>query len=62
MKVFKVAYELFTWSGGEIPHIGKYGGHNWQNLGFRELDAGVDLILSTDEGQQETGSDQLREQ
>ena len=31
-------------------------------FGFRELDARVELILSTGEGQQETGSDQLREQ
>ena len=22
------------WSGGEIPRIGKYGGHKWQTLVF----------------------------
>jgi hypothetical protein len=32
------------------------------NFGFWELDARVELILSTDEGQQKTESDQLREQ
>ena len=31
-------------------------------LWFWELDARVELILSTGEGQQKTGSDQLREQ
>ena len=36
------------WSGGEIPHIGRYGGHIWQTLGFWELDARVELILSTE--------------
>ena len=38
------------WSGGEITHIGRYGGHIWQTLGFWELDARVELILSTSEG------------
>ena len=38
------------WSGGEIPHVGRYGGHIWQNFGFWELDARVELILSTNEG------------
>ena len=33
-----------------------------KTLVLRELDARVELILSTGEGQQETGSDQLREQ
>ena len=33
-----------------------------ETLGFWELGAQVELILSTREGQQETGSDQLREQ
>ena len=46
----KVAHEQFTWSGGEIPHIGRYGGHICQTLGFWELDARVELILSTGEG------------
>jgi hypothetical protein len=32
------------------------------NFAFGELDARVELILSTCEGYQETGSDQLREQ
>ena len=43
----KVAHEKFTWSGGEIPHIGTYGVHIWKNRGFWELDARVELILST---------------
>ena len=29
LKVLKVAHEQFTWSGGEIPHVGRYGGHKW---------------------------------
>ena len=32
LKVLKVAHEQFTWSGGEIPHIDRYGGHIWQTL------------------------------
>ena len=32
LKVLKVAHDKFTWSGGEIPHVGKYGGHNCQTL------------------------------
>ena len=24
LKVLKVAHKQFTWSGGEIPHIGRY--------------------------------------
>ena len=62
MNNLKVAHEKFTWSGGEISHIVRYGGHIWQTLGFLELDARVELILSTGEGYQETRSDQLREQ
>ena len=46
-KGLKVTHEKFTWSGGEIPHIGRYGGHIWQYFGFWELDARVELILST---------------
>ena len=46
----KVAHKKITWSGGEIPHMGRYGGHIWQTLGFWELDARVELILSTGEG------------
>ena len=34
LKVLKVAHEKFTWSGGEIPHIGRYGGHIWHTLVF----------------------------
>ena len=30
----KVAHKQFTWSGGKIPQIGRYGGHNWQTLVF----------------------------
>ena len=42
----KVAHEKFTWSGGEIPHIGRYGGHLWKVFGSG-LDARVVIILST---------------
>ena len=35
LKVLKVAHEQFTWSGGEIPHIGRYGGHKWNFFGSR---------------------------
>ena len=34
LKVLKAAHEKFTWSGGEVPHIGRYGGHIWQTLVF----------------------------
>ena len=34
LKVLKVAHDKFTWSGGEMPRIGRYGGHNWQTLVF----------------------------
>ena len=47
LKLLKVTHEQFTWSGGEIPHIGRYGGHIWHNFGIWELDARVELILST---------------
>ena len=26
---FKGSTRKFTWSGDEIPHIGRYGGHRW---------------------------------
>jgi hypothetical protein len=29
-KFLKVAHGYLLWSGGEIPHAGRYGGHNWQ--------------------------------
>ena len=41
----KVTHEQFTWSGGEIPHIGRYGGHLWKVFGSG-LDARVVIILS----------------
>ena len=50
LKVLKVAHDKFTWSGGEMPRIGRYGGHNWKTFGFWKLDARVELILSTSEG------------
>ena len=30
LKVLKIAHEKFIWSGKEIPHVGRYGGHKWQ--------------------------------
>jgi hypothetical protein len=32
-KVFKGSTRKFTWSGGEIPHIGMYGGLIWHVFG-----------------------------
>ena len=47
LKILKVARKKFTWNGGEIPHIGRYGGNIWQYFGFWELYALVEFILST---------------
>ena len=30
LKVLKIAHEKITWSGREIPHVGRYGGYRWQ--------------------------------
>jgi hypothetical protein len=46
----RVGTHKFTWNGMEIPHIGRYGGLIWHNLGLRGLDAQVVFPLSTDEG------------
>ena len=35
----KVAHEKFTWSGSEIPRIGRYGGHLWKVFFGSGLDA-----------------------
>ena len=43
----KVAHEQFTWSGGEIPHIGRYGGHKWHGYLVQGLDAREAFPLST---------------
>ena len=50
MKVLKVAHKKFTWNGYEIPCMGSYGVHIGKTLVLRELDARVELILSTGEG------------
>ena len=42
----KVAHTKFTWSGSEIPHIRRYGGHLWKFFGSG-LDARVVIILGT---------------
>ena len=42
----------FTWNGRVIPHIGRYGGLIWRNLGLRSLDAQAVFPLSTNEDQQ----------
>ena len=39
LKVLKVAHKIFTWSGGKIPHIGRYGGHKWHGFLVQGLDA-----------------------
>ena len=31
-----------------MPHIGRYGGHSWNKLGSRNLDAQAVFPLSTD--------------
>jgi hypothetical protein len=46
LKVFESSTWKFTWNGLQIPCIGIYSGHNGK-LGFWELDAWVELILST---------------
>ena len=38
------------WNGKEIPGMGRYGVHIGITLVLRELDARVELILSTGEG------------
>ena len=40
----------FSWNGTGIPHIGRYGGLIWHNFGFKDLDAQVVSLLSTNEG------------
>ena len=50
MKVLKIAHENFTWSGKEIPYVGRYGGHKWQRLVLRILYARAAFPLSTSEG------------
>ena len=47
LNVLKVAHEKFTWSGGEIPHIGRYGGHKWHRFLVQGLDAREAFPLST---------------
>ena len=47
MNSLKVAYEKFTWSGKEIPHIGSYGGHKWHGFWLKDLDAREAFPLST---------------
>ena len=41
-----------TWYGKVIPHIGRYSGLIWNNLGFKYDDAQAVFSLSTGEGQQ----------
>ena len=40
--------ENVLWNSNKL--LGRYSGHFWQNFGFWELDARVELILSTNEG------------
>ena len=48
MNSLKVAHEVFTWSGKEIPHIGSYGGHKWHGFWLKVLDAREVFPLSTE--------------
>ena len=47
MNSLKVAHEVFTWSGKEVPHIGSYGGHKWHGFWLKVLDAREAFPLST---------------
>ena len=38
----------FTWNGRAIPYIGRYGGHSWNKVGSRILDAQAVFLLSTE--------------
>ena len=42
----KVAHDKFTWSGGEIPHIGSYGEYRWHGFWLKDLDAREAFPLS----------------
>jgi len=46
----EVAHANLLWNGRVIPHIGRYGGLNWYNLGLWILDAQAVFPLSTSEG------------
>ena len=43
----KVAHEQFTWSGGEIPHIGRYGGRKCHGFLVQGLDVREVFPLNT---------------
>ena len=47
LKVLKVAHERFTWRGGKITHIGRYGGHKWHGFLVQDLDAREAFPLGT---------------
>jgi hypothetical protein len=46
----RVGTRKFTWNGMAIPHIGRYSGLIWHNLGLKSLDAQAVFPLSTNEG------------
>ena len=46
----RVGARKFTWNGIEMPHIGRYSGLIWHNLGLRSLDAQAVFPLSINEG------------
>ena len=48
MNSLKVAHDKFTWSGKQIPHIGRYGGHRWHGFWLRVLDAREAFPLGTE--------------
>ena len=48
MNNLEVAHENFTWSGAEIPHIGRYGGHRWHRFWLKVLDAREAFPLITE--------------
>jgi len=46
----RVGTHKITWNVMEIPHIVRYGGLIWHNLGLKSLDAQAVFPLSTNEG------------
>ena len=49
-EVFRGGTCKFTYDGRVRPHIGRYGGLIWNNLGSRFLDVKAEFPLSTGKG------------
>ena len=48
LNILKIAHEKFTWSGREIPHVGRYVDTNGKDFWLRELDAQEVFPLNTE--------------